>query len=213
VPDGGAVDWAARGRPVPGETVSGDAAVAVVSGDRTLLSVVDGLGHGPEAAAASEIAAATLRENASEPLEPLLWLCHHALRRTRGVAMTMVAVDHVDGGLHWLGVGNVEGLLVRADRERRPRLEAVFHFPGVVGYRLPQLRVHPNRLAPGDVLVLASDGIATSFIDGIHPTGSVAALADRILAEHARPEDDAMVVVARLSDSSRNAPEIPLAAD
>jgi hypothetical protein len=171
----------------------------VVGADRTLLSVIDGLGHGPEAAEASDIAATMLRENASEPLEPLLVLCHHALRRTRGVAITMAAVEHADGGLQWLGVGNVEGVLVRADPDRRPRLEAVFHFPGVVGYRLPSLQVYANRLDPGDVLVLASDGIAPSFLDDVGPSREIGPLAERLLADHSRPEDDAMVVVARLA--------------
>jgi hypothetical protein len=186
--------------------VSGDAAVVVVGADRTLLSVIDGLGHGPEAAEASDIAAALLRENASEPLEPLLVLCHHALRKTRGVAITMAAVDHADGGLQWLGVGNVEGVLVRADPDRRPRLEAVFHFPGVVGYRLPKLQVYASRLAPGDVLVLASDGIATSFLDDVRPGAEVGVMAERILTDHARPEDDAMVVVARLASGVTSSP-------
>jgi hypothetical protein len=74
----------------------------------------------------------------------------------------------------------------------------VFHFPGVVGYRLPRVTVHTTWLGPGDLLVLASDGIAPSFIDDLRPEGAVGPLADRILAGHARAADDAMVLVARL---------------
>jgi hypothetical protein len=179
--------------------VSGDAVVVATRGGRTLLAVIDGLGHGPEAAAASEIAEATLVDNASEPLEPLLVLCHRALYKTRGAAITMAAVDHADGGLRWLGVGNVEGVLVRANEERRPRLEAVFHFPGVVGYRMPRINVYANRLDPGDLVVMASDGVAPSFFDGLRPTAAIDALADQILAGHARRDDDAVVLVARVA--------------
>ena len=193
----GWLQWEVRGRPLPGEPVSGDSAVVAATTHRTLLSVVDGLGHGPEAAAASEVGRSTMLENASEPLEPLLVLCHHALRNTRGAAITMAAVDHADGAVQWLGVGNVEARIVRSDRDRKPRLEAVFHFPGVVGYRLPRLKVHTNRLDPGDLIVLASDGITTSFLDDLDPAAPVDRLAERIVADHARPEDDAIVLIAR----------------
>jgi phosphoserine phosphatase RsbX len=191
------VAWAARNRPLPGEAVSGDAALVATVGDRTLLAAIDGLGHGPEAHEAATIASATLEQNAAEPLEPLLLLCHQALRRTRGAAITVAAIAHPEGEMQWLGIGNVEAAVVKAGAEKKPAVETVFHFPGVVGYRLPKVRVRTIALDAGDVIVLATDGIAASFLEDLAPAPDIDRLADRIVDAHARPADDALVLVAR----------------
>jgi serine/threonine protein phosphatase PrpC len=49
----------------------------------------------------------------------------------------------------------------------------------------------------GDVMVLATDGIDSGFARSITPGGSAQAIADRILARHAKERDDALVVVVR----------------
>jgi serine/threonine protein phosphatase PrpC len=190
------VAWAIRGRPLAGESVSGDAALVVTMSDRTLIAVVDGLGHGPEAHEAAKTACATLEENAAEPLEPLIVLCHQALHRTRGAAISLAAIDHPGGELQWLGIGNVEAVVVRA-AGGKPSFETVFHFPGVVGYRLPKLRVPVVRLEPGDLIVLATDGIATDFLEDLSPRRDVDGFADHILDAYGRSADDALVLVAR----------------
>ena len=40
----------------------------------------------------------------------------------------------------WLGVGNVDGFLLRADNQTKPAHESLFLRGGVVGYQLPSLR-------------------------------------------------------------------------
>ncbi|HEY1633585.1 MAG TPA: hypothetical protein VGF64_02425, partial [Acidimicrobiales bacterium] len=68
----GMLEWAVAARPFPGESVSGDQSVVRVSETEALLAVIDGLGHGPEAATAAEHAVDVLRENPAEPVEVLL---------------------------------------------------------------------------------------------------------------------------------------------
>jgi hypothetical protein len=184
-------------RPLPGEAESGDIHVVATRGRRTLLSAIDGLGHGSEAADAAVIACGVVEANAAEPLESLIAMCHKALYRTRGVVMTLAAVDHDRSDLEWVGVGNVEGARVRPRGDDRPLIDTVFHSPGVVGYRLPKLHLGRVTLEPGDLVVLATDGIDAGFLVELRPNPDVARMAEQILDGHARESDDALVLVAR----------------
>jgi hypothetical protein len=117
------------------------------------------------------------------------------LADTRGVALTIATVSDT-GQLNWVGVGNVEGVLMRADVDQ-PR-EHVMLRGGIVGFgQLPGLYVSTVQLQPGDVLVLASDGIRAGFSEGIDPALPPDILAQRLHAEFARGTDDSLVLVAR----------------
>jgi phosphoserine phosphatase RsbX len=181
-------------RPLSGETRSGDLAVALEFADGALVGAIDGLGHGDAAADASERALEALREAPDGPLPALFETCHGALVGTRGAVMTLASFDFSAGELWWFGVGNVEARLVRADRTERA--EAPMLLGGVVGQALPGIRPSHHRLHRGDILLLATDGVGPDFA-AVRALGSVDGIASRILAEHGRHEDDALVVVAR----------------
>lgn len=189
------LDWAVAERALPGQAESGDLSVVAPFGEGVLLAVVDGLGHGPEAAAAARVAGATLRENAGEALDALVRRCHAALLRTRGVVMTVAVVGEAE--LTWIGVGNVEGLLLRADAGAGRARESVMLRGGVVGYRLPPLRAARLPLAAGDTLVMGTDGIRGDLATEVRPGEAPRAIVDRALAAQARDADDALVLVAR----------------
>jgi hypothetical protein len=198
---------------MPGEAESGDQHLVMPLANGALVAVVDGLGHGPEAAEASGIAVATLERHAGESLISLMQRCHQALLRSRGAVMTLADLDGRSGQMTWLGVGNVEGFLLRADPGGGTGREAVLLRGGIVGHRLPGLRTSDLPVNAGDVLILATDGISSGFTQGLAPsTRSEPALslakgqalgqtpqeiADRILARHWRGTDDALVLVAR----------------
>src|SRR5215469_16350259 len=84
-------------RALPGETVSGDRYVMHPLTDGVLIAVVDGLGHGVEAAMAAEVATATLEAYSHEPVISLLERCHSALRRTRGAAISVASLSAANG--------------------------------------------------------------------------------------------------------------------
>ena len=197
----GLLEWAVAARPFPGESVSGDQCVVRVTETEVLLAVIDGLGHGPDAATAAEQAVEVLRENPAEPVEVLLVLCHTALAHTRGAAITVASISATNGSMSWLGVGNVEAALLRgvpsSDSSGRPPTEWVLLHGGIVGYQLPTLRPRAVDLEPGDVLLMATDGIARSFTQDVHLGAAPARLADGILENLARPTDDALILVAR----------------
>ena len=50
---------------------------------------------------------------------------------------------------------------------------------------------------PGDLLVLATDGIEVAFADSLDTSGSAQTITERILDVHWKPTDDALVVAVR----------------
>jgi hypothetical protein len=192
------VDWGVAERPRPGGEESGDRHVVQSFASGVLLAVVDGLGHGEPAAAAARLAAAILTEHAGDPVTRLVERCHASLSRTRGVVMSVASLSAGDLCLTWTGVGNGEGMLVRARPAGRVREERLLLRAGVVGQKLPPLRAVRLATGPGDTLVLATDGVRSGFEAALAPGRAPAQLAEAILAGHGRDTDDALVLVARL---------------
>jgi len=194
----GPVEWGVASRALAGQSESGDLHFVEAFSAAVLIAVLDGLGHGPEAALASRVAVATLRDNLGEPVTTLVARCHAALQKTRGVVLSLALIEADGRHMTWLGVGNVDGTLYRAS-PHRPQRESLPHRGGVIGYQLPSLRASTLPLAPGDTLVFATDGIADTFTSespiGWHPQDA----ADYILQKHGKVDDDALVLVARNS--------------
>lgn len=185
--------WAGRGLEQP----SGDLHVVVAFDDRAVVALLDGLGHGHEAAAAVCAARPLIEAHAREPILQVVQHCHEALYKTRGAAMSIASFDARDSSMTWTGVGNVDCILVRAPDAPEPRNEAISTRGGVVGYRLPPLRAERLAVSRGDTLVMATDGIKSSFTAGSAIRFSPQELAEAILIRYAKGTDDAHVVVAR----------------
>lgn len=125
---------------------------------------MDGPGHGAEAATAARMAVAELDRRAHEPATQLMKRCHQTNQLT------------------WLGVGNVEGVVLRADPNAKPARPYVLLLAGVVGFQVPSLRSTVVGLAPGDSLVLATDGVRSGFAEGLIPRDAPQQLAERVIA-------------------------------
>ncbi len=188
------IEWGVATLTLPGQTESGDRHLVKPFVNGVLVAVVDGLGHGDEAAVAAVAAVAALEGAAHDSVVSLVRRCHAALMRTRGVVVGLASFNGLADTMTWLGVGNIEGLLFPADTTRRR--ESLAPRGGVVGYQLPSL--HPSVLpvTRGDMLIFATDGIQNSFAEGLL-SGPPQHIAERILARHAKGTDDALVLVAR----------------
>ena len=191
------VEWAVAARCRPGEATSGDLAIVTWLPDGALVAAVDGLGHGSEAARAAEAAVKVVRECASQDLLPLVERCHSALRDTRGAAISIAFVSLLKSTMTWVGVGNVEGRVMSGDPSARRLKGSLPLGNGVPGHELPRMRTATIDVRPGDLLVLATDGIRSAFADSLDISGSPQAISERIMAEHRRPTDDALVVAVR----------------
>jgi hypothetical protein len=190
------LEWGVASLAFPGEAVSGDLHLVQPFPGGALVAAVDGLGHGEGAARAAQVAVATLQAHAHEAVLALLQRCHEALRETRGAVLT-VASFHSGGTVAWGGVGTVEAVLLRADARAGPAREEVLLHPGILGLPLPPLRCAVLPVAPGDTLLLATDGVRGGFADGLRLGEPPQQLAERILARDAKSTDDALVLVAR----------------
>lgn len=195
----GPIEWAIAGRPRPDQQICGDQPIAVdIDGNTALLGVLDGLGHGPAAAAAALTAVEVLSDARGERLEVLVQLCHRVLTGTRGVAMTLARIDLGTGKLTWTGVGNVTANLVAKAVSGVQVRSCARLAAGIVGYRIPEIT--PAQLVPirtGDLLVIATDGITDDHLDHIDFASSATDIADQILSKHAKDTDDALVLTAR----------------
>jgi len=187
------VEWASADRSLGGHAVCGDRAVVAEFDGGALVALIDGLGHGPEANVAATTAERVLVESPHEPIGELLLRCHEVLRKTRGAVMSMASFDARRGTMTWLGVGNVEGWLVRANAI----CEAVPIRGGTVGYQLPAVTPRTLPVHAGDTLILASDGIKHGFRDSVVAARAPREIADDVLSRWAKGSDDACVVIAR----------------
>lgn len=190
------IEWAVASRPYPGYVVSGDLYVVESYAEGTLIAVMDGLGHGDNAEVAAKAAAEVLQAHAGELVSSLVQRCHESLKRTRGVAMSVAALEP-DGVMRWIGVGNVEGCLLRAAASGKPERDGLVQRGGVVGYQLPPLRENELHLGPGDTLILATDGVKSGFADGVLHGETPRVVADHLLDIYGKDTDDSLVLVAR----------------
>ena len=108
------IEWAVAELAREGQNESGDRYLALTTADGGLVAVVDGLGHGAEAASAAKTAVRALERGAHRPLVQLLRDCHQSLIGTRGAVVSAAAFAWRAETMTWLGVGNVEGVLLRA---------------------------------------------------------------------------------------------------
>jgi anti-sigma regulatory factor (Ser/Thr protein kinase) len=192
-------DGAVGGLCVPktGETACGDGWALRIAGARRDLLVADGLGHGPDAALAARAAIDAFVGAAPWPgAEEWLPRAHGTLRRTRGAALGVAELDAAAGTVRFAGVGNVAAVVVDA-----PQARHLVSQNGIVGHTLRKVQSFRESAGAGALVVLHTDGLSARWNLGSHP--GLAARHPSVVAgvlwrDHARSNDDATVVVARL---------------
>ncbi len=182
---------------LPGEDESGDLHLVKPFQGGMLIAVVDGSGHGREAASAARIAVSILKEHAREGVITLVRRCHEQLKGTRGVVMSLASLNGVENTMTWLGVGNIEGLLLRRGPSLNPSQESLLMRAGVVGYRLPPLQATVTPVAPDDLLIFTTDGIRCDFAAEFAAGDEPNRIAEYISSHHGKGTDDGLVLVGR----------------
>lgn len=181
--------------PLKGEIANGDAYAVRERGEGWTVIVSDGLGHGPEAAKASDEALRLFRRHQDEAPAAILAAVHAGLRHTRGGAVSVARYSRDRGDLALAGIGNVGGAIVSGTVTKRTVTLA-----GTAGHAARRIQEFAYPMQPDDLFVLCSDGIATGWsLDG-HP-GVMAAhptlIAGLVFRDFARARDDATVLVMR----------------
>ena len=178
-----------------GEDACGDAWALHEDPEGCTLFVVDGLGHGSEAAIAAQEAIRQFRRSVGDTPVGILEAVHRALRHTRGGAIAVARVAWASATVVYAGIGNISGSVVAPGGALR---RMVSH-NGTAGHnaRKTQAFEYPHGSGP---LIMHTDGIATSWTLDAYP-GLVRAhpmlIAGVLYRDHARGRDDATVVVTR----------------
>jgi serine phosphatase RsbU (regulator of sigma subunit) len=180
----------------PGETSNGDGWIIDRRDNHCRIALIDGLGHGPEAAKATERARQVLATGPMLAPEAALHACHRELAGSRGAAIAIADIDPGAGHLEYAAVGNTEARLVSEGTTRR-----LIAYRGIVGRSLRTIRMSRIELpAASDwLLVLHTDGISQRFNLEDFPAArdhDAQLLADALLQAAGRPTDDATVIVA-----------------
>src|SRR5260370_4509763 len=112
-----AVEWGVAASALSGQPHSGDHHVVIPFLDGLLITVLDGVGHGEEAAVASRTASIILEKHAADPVIALVQRCLQAPLETRGVVMSVASFNIRHGLMTWLRVGTVGRILLRCGRD------------------------------------------------------------------------------------------------
>jgi serine/threonine protein phosphatase PrpC len=186
--------WGAVCRAKQGQSVSGDVYVVREYAEGcVLVSVIDGLGGGSEAERAARLAAQTIEQYPDYPLQDLIRRSHSALHSTRGAVIGVLRLELARSHATYVGVGNI-GVQVYSRQPIKPISKN-----GILGFRLPTLLELRYVYDPGDIFVLYSDGVSSSFaqdnkIDIRQPPQH---MAEQILSVYGKHTDDATVVAVR----------------
>jgi len=184
---------------LPGEGTSGDCHVFCATPGGLLVAAIDGVGHGEEAAGAAKTAAAILTNGSDLPVISLVEECHRSLQYTRGVVLSVASIDLEHGMMTWLGVGNVVGGVARVVPRGSNYPEMLLLRGGVVGKQLPPLQAAVIPIFEGDTLFFSTDGINGRYVETVSPRENPQRAADRILQKFHTANDDALVLLVRLT--------------
>jgi anti-sigma regulatory factor (Ser/Thr protein kinase) len=184
--------------PYPGEQVCGDNwSWSDAEYSRTIM-LVDGSGHGVEAARAAEAAVRAFAKNAQTGCMDLVEIIHRALIATRGAAVAVARIDSAAHAIRFVGLGNIAAVLVSDGKARH-----MVSLNGIAGHVAPRIREFTYEFSGEPLVIMHSDGL-TSRWDLAHYPGLAAQhpslIAGVLLRDHRRARDDAAVVVTRGAD-------------
>ena len=181
-------------RPHPLMPVNGDSFVVRQWGQKALVAVIDGLGHGPYAHHAAEKARQYVESHFDAPLSSIFLGVSRACLATRGVVMAAALFDGAREKFSFASLGNVETRIFQSsDGHKLPVAR------GILGYtnKLPTVNQYPwDRHS---VFVMHSDGLLDHWHweDFAFANEPPSLIAQRLLSTLARKEDDATVIVVK----------------
>ena len=178
-----------------GEPICGDGWLVGQGRNSIIAFMVDGLGHGPDAAEAARVAVETIQANADSDATDLMDAVHHALRPTRGAAAAVALLQPQSELCTYCGIGNISASIRDGSGSR-----ALVSHNGILGHNVRKMQDFSYPFRTGALLVMHSDGVATRWdlsaypgLESRHPAMAAAA----IHRDFSRGRDDAAVLVIR----------------
>jgi anti-sigma regulatory factor (Ser/Thr protein kinase) len=181
--------------PLDGQIVCGDAWLVDTKGASLRAVMIDGLGHGLEAAMAGSEAIRVMRESASATPADAMRAIHGALRATRGAAAAVAMVDTTTRHVRFAGIGNITASVVGIGSMRR-----MASHNGIVGHQIRTIHEFEYELPPHGYLILHSDGLSARWSLDAYPglIGHDPAIVAGVLhRDFGRHNDDASILALR----------------
>lgn len=189
--------WGAMTRPINGQEHNGDAYIIERFGDRQLLAIIDGLGHGMGAMEAAREAVASIEQNAMQPVETIIRAAHNALRSTRGAVAGVALIDCATGVIEYAGIGNTDFRAFGGRETLR-----FISLNGTLGSRMERVKVFKEQLPKVATIIMSTDGVSERWdaenypgLLGLHPQ----MLCASVMRDFSRPNDDATIICGRMS--------------
>lgn len=153
-------DFGIVSRAKPGEPVNGDAFVIKQGLNRSLVAVIDGVGHGCLAQQAALAARHYIEKHSDLPLLDIFRGVDRACRSTRGVVMALAVFDWSRMSLTFASVGNIEVKVL--GRETHEKFKFIVR-RGIVGKNAPAPVITENAWHLDYALALHSDGLSSQW--------------------------------------------------
>jgi anti-sigma regulatory factor (Ser/Thr protein kinase) len=180
---------------IKGEESCGDAWATKSNSNSTVIMLVDGLGHGPDAAVAANQAITIFRQSTTHNPKEILPLLQTGLNHTRGAAIAIAKIAFADNRVSFVGIGNISAIIF--DQERSNHL--VSH-NGIVGLNAHNFKEFSYPWTQNSLLVLHSDGVATHWSLANYPGLTAkhpALIAGVLFRDYERIHDDSTIVIAK----------------
>lgn len=176
------------------ENECGDTGVVKVYDNTCFFALIDVLGHGKKAHEVAVTAKRYLLENHSRDLVDLMNGLHSHLKGTRGAVALFGRLNLVDGGIRYVGMGNITARLYGMGSA------SFISRDGVIGYNITAPKEQQTEMHPGDILILSSDGVKAHFDWAFYPDllkGSAQKIAADLINRLGKDNDDASCIVLR----------------
>ncbi len=184
--------------PKPGEVECGDGFFSTVSSDNVKLFLGDGLGHGPEAAAAVLRAGEAFMASSEDDPVDIIRNINHAVKKTRGLVGTVVVFDRNNKLWKLCGIGNIATKIYGPNTSKN-----YMAYNGIIGLNVPRsLNVQTVPYEKGQYMVLCSDGIRSKWDTLRYPSlmrYDLSIATASILKDFARQTDDMSAVACKIN--------------
>ncbi len=181
--------------PYPGERVCGDGWASDQTPERTVILLVDGLGHGLAAAEAAEEAIHIFHQHVQRKPGEILGYLHDGLKKTRGAVAAVAEIRPHDHLLTYAAVGNIAASLLSNQHSR-----SLVSHSGTLGLASPRIQEFLVDWPDDGIFIMHSDGLTSrwdlSSYSGLlarHP----AVIGGALFRDFRRQRDDSSVVVVK----------------
>jgi len=173
----------------------GDGWYVIRDPGRTTILVVDGLGHGPEAAKVQLEAIRIFRKDPNGDPAEIIRTLHAGLRSTRGGVAAAAVIDEDRGRVTYAGAGNILGQIITGSETVK-----MVSLNGTLGNDIRKIQDFSYSWETGALLVMYSDGLSMQWDLENYPglrQKDPALIAGVLYRDHTRGTDDVTVLIVK----------------